>query len=84
MYGGKSEKPTAIIDGRARKSYSHGKPIGTWKVMIKNHHEGYINWVDYDRNQSKQLALNNYGRADGAARLQETGMRSSTASARVS
>src|SRR4030081_2096296 len=61
---GKSEKRTAIVDGRARKSYGHGKPIGTWEVMIKDHHEGYINWADYDRNQ-KQLALNNYGRADG-------------------
>src|SRR6202048_4433439 len=61
---GKSEKRTAIIDGRARKSYGHGKPIGTWEVMIKDHHEGYISWADYDRNQ-KQLALNNYGRADG-------------------
>src|SRR3981189_152365 len=29
---GKSEKRTAIIDGRARKSYGHGKPIGTWEV----------------------------------------------------
>jgi excisionase family DNA binding protein len=62
---GKSEKRTAIIDGRARKSYGHGKPIGTWEVMIKDHHEGYISWADYDRNQ-KQLALNNYGRVDGA------------------
>src|SRR5258708_3982605 len=33
--------------------------------MIKDHHEGYINWADYDRNQ-KQLALNNYSRVDGA------------------
>ena len=32
--------------------------------MIKDHHEGYISWADYERNQ-KQLALNNYGRADG-------------------
>jgi DNA invertase Pin-like site-specific DNA recombinase len=31
---GKSEKRTEIIDGRARKSYGHGKPIGTWDVMI--------------------------------------------------
>src|SRR5665811_291603 len=67
---GKSEKRTAIIDGRARKSYGHGKPIGTWEVMIKDHHEGYISWADYDRNQ-KQLALNNYGRADGAAVIVE-------------
>ena len=62
---GKSEKRTAIVDGRARRSYGHGKPIGTWEVMIKGHHEGYIDWPEYERNQ-KQLALNNYGRADGA------------------
>ena len=61
---GKSEKRTAIVDGRARRSYGHGKPIGTWEVMIKDHHEGYISWAEYERNQ-KQLALNNYGRAGG-------------------
>ncbi len=61
---GKSEKRTAIVEGRARRSYGHGKPIGTWEVMIKGHHEGYIGWTDYERNQ-KQLALNNYGRTGG-------------------
>jgi excisionase family DNA binding protein len=61
---GKSEKRTAIIEGRARRSYGHGKPIGTWEVMIKDHHEGYIGWTEYERNQN-QLALNNYGRAGG-------------------
>lgn len=62
---GKSEKRTSIVEGRARRSYGHGKPIGTWEVMIKDHHEGYIGWAEYERNQ-KQLALNNYGRAGGA------------------
>ena len=32
--------------------------------MIKDHHEGYITWAEYERNQ-KQPALNNYGRAGG-------------------
>jgi hypothetical protein len=32
--------------------------------MIKDHHEGYIGWAEYERNQ-KQLALNNYGRTGG-------------------
>src|SRR5215468_2647408 len=27
---GKSEKRTSIVEGRARRSYGHGKPIGTW------------------------------------------------------
>jgi hypothetical protein len=61
---GKSEKRTSVVEGRARRSYGHGKPIGTWEVMIKDHHEGYIGWAEFERNQ-KQLALNNYGRAGG-------------------
>lgn len=61
---GKSEKRTSIVEGRARRSYGHSKAAGTWDVFIKDHHEGYINWDEYERNQ-KQLALNNYGRADG-------------------
>jgi excisionase family DNA binding protein len=32
--------------------------------MIQNHHESYIGWAEYERNQ-KQLAVNNYGRAGG-------------------
>jgi Recombinase zinc beta ribbon domain len=32
--------------------------------MIKDHHESYICWDEFERNQ-KQLALNNYGRAGG-------------------
>ena len=62
---GKSEKRTEIIEGRARKSYGHGKPIGTWDVIIKDHHQGYISWAEYERNQ-KQLAINTYGWAGGA------------------
>jgi DNA invertase Pin-like site-specific DNA recombinase len=58
---GKSEKRTAIIDGRARKSYGHHKPMATWEVLIKDHHEGYIDWTEFERNQA-QLAGNAYGR----------------------
>jgi DNA invertase Pin-like site-specific DNA recombinase len=58
---GKSEKRTAIVDGRARKSYGHHKPMGTWEVFIKDHHEGYIDWAEFERNQA-QLAGNAYGR----------------------
>jgi excisionase family DNA binding protein len=61
---GKSEKRTSIVEGRARRSYGHRKPYGTWEVMIKDHHEGYISWDEFERNQ-KQLAINNYGRAGG-------------------
>src|SRR5215212_7108186 len=62
---GKSEKRTAIVDGRARKSYGHGKPLEQWEVLLKEHHEGYIDWAAYERNQA-QLARNAYRTADGA------------------
>ena len=62
---GKSEKHTEIVDGRARKSYGHGKPLEQWEVMLKNHHKSYIDWAEFERNQ-KQLAANAYGKVGGA------------------
>jgi hypothetical protein len=58
---GKSEKRTAIVDGRARKSYGHRRPMDAWEVFIKDHHQGYIDWTEYERNQAL-LAGNAYGR----------------------
>jgi excisionase family DNA binding protein len=61
---GKSEKRIELVDGRARKSYGHGKPPEAWDVVIPDHHEAYIDWAEYERNQSL-LAANTYGRAGG-------------------
>lgn len=58
---GKTEKRTTIVDGRARKSYGHRKPMDTWEVFIKDHHEGYISWAEYERNQVV-IAGNAYSR----------------------
>ena len=61
---GKSEKRTEIVDGRVRKSYGHARPRDDWDVVLKDHHEGYIDWAEYDRNQA-QLAANAYGKTGG-------------------
>ncbi len=61
---GKTEKRTVLIDGRVRKSYGHGKPFDQWEVMIKDHHPGYIEWAEFERNQ-KLLAANAYSKAGG-------------------
>ncbi|ESX08339.1 serine recombinase [Mesorhizobium sp. LSJC265A00] len=61
---GKSEKRTEIVDGRARKSYGHGKPFGTWDVLLQDHHEGYIDWSEFERNQS-HIAVNAFGQKGG-------------------
>lgn len=62
---GKSENRTAIIDGRARKTYGHYRPLAAYEILLKDHHEAYIDWTEFERNQ-KQLAANAYGRKDGA------------------
>jgi hypothetical protein len=62
---GKSEKRVVMVDGRARKSYGHGRPRAAWDVLIRDHHEGYIAWAEFERNQ-QTLAANVYGRAGGA------------------
>jgi DNA invertase Pin-like site-specific DNA recombinase len=62
---GKTEKRVALVEGRARKTYGHGKPMVDWDVLIKDHHEGYIDWAEFERNQAT-LAANTYGRTGGA------------------
>jgi hypothetical protein len=62
---GKSVNRTQIVDGRARKTYGHYRPLRDCEILLKDHHEGYIDWEEFERNQ-KQLAANAYGRRDGA------------------
>ena len=61
---GKSEKRTALVDGRVRTTYKHRKPFERWEAIIQDHHEGYIEWSEFERNQ-KLLAANAYGKAGG-------------------
>jgi DNA invertase Pin-like site-specific DNA recombinase len=62
---GKSVNRTQIVDGRARKTYGHHRPLQDCEILLKDHHQGYIDWEEFERNQ-KQLAANAYGRKDGA------------------
>ena len=61
---GKGEKRTEIVDGRARKSYGHRKPLEDWEVLLREHHEGYIDWAEFERNQA-QLVVNAYRKVGG-------------------
>src|SRR5579859_4933201 len=62
---GKSVNRTQIVDGRARKTYGHFRPLRDCEILLKGHHNGYIDWEEFERNQT-QLAANAYGRKDGA------------------
>lgn len=61
---GKSEQRTEIVDGRVHKSYGHRRPMVEWDVVLKDHHEGYIEWAEFERNQA-QLAANAFSKAGG-------------------
>jgi Recombinase len=61
---GKNQKRTALVDGRVRTTYKHRKPFDQWEVIIQDHHEGSIEWSEFERNQ-KLLAANAYGRPGG-------------------
>ncbi len=49
---GKTETRTQMVEDRPRKSAGHRKPQSGWKVLIKDHHPGYLSWEEYERNQS--------------------------------
>lgn len=61
---GKTEKRTQIVDGRVRKSYGHRKSYDDWGIMLREHHDSYVSWDEFERNQ-RVLATNAYGKAGG-------------------
>src|SRR5262249_22792570 len=54
---GRTTQRTQVIDGRARKSMGHHKPMEAWNVLIRGHHPGYITWEQFEANQ-KMLSEN--------------------------
>jgi excisionase family DNA binding protein len=49
---GKTQARVRVVDGRARKTVGHRKPLPEWLVLIRDHHLGYISWEQYERNQA--------------------------------
>ena len=69
---GRNHTRSSIVDGRARKTRGHARPQEQWEVTIPNHHEGYITWEEFMRNQ-QQIRANagwnaRMGSANGAVR----------------
>ena len=48
---GRTGQRTSIVDGRARKSDGHKKPMASWNVLIRDRHPGYISWAEFEKNQ---------------------------------
>ncbi|HJX53362.1 MAG TPA: recombinase family protein [Polyangia bacterium] len=64
---GRSEARTTIVDGRPVKKYGHTRPQDAWTVLLREHHEGYISWEQYERNQER-IQKNAYGKPAGDAK----------------
>ena len=48
---GRTESRVTIAGGRKRIVRGFRKDRGSWEVLIYDHHEGYIDWTEFDRNQ---------------------------------
>jgi DNA invertase Pin-like site-specific DNA recombinase len=48
---GRTTQRTRVVDGRARKTTGHAKPMTGWNVLLRDHHPGYIDWDRYEANQ---------------------------------
>jgi DNA invertase Pin-like site-specific DNA recombinase len=48
---GRTGQRTHVVEGRARKTNGHARPMPSWSVLIRDHHPGYISWTDFEQNQ---------------------------------
>jgi DNA invertase Pin-like site-specific DNA recombinase len=70
---GRNGQRTTIVDGRARKAGGYKKPREEWSTLLRDNHEGYISWQDYDENQ--RLLLENAHMKKNCARKSGRGGR---------
>ena len=48
---GRTGSRTTIENGRKRVLRGYRKGRSEWAVLLVDHHEGYLSWADYERNQ---------------------------------
>ena len=49
---GRTESRVTVENGRKRVVRGHRRDRGDWDVLIVEHHEGYISWAEFERNQA--------------------------------
>jgi DNA invertase Pin-like site-specific DNA recombinase len=63
---GRRTTRTEVRDLQVRKTKGHELPMSEWRVLIKNHHIGYITWEEYEKNLSVIADnLRKYGQSRG-------------------
>ena len=48
---GRTGNRVTIENGRKRVSRGHRREPDEWDVLIVEHHEGYVSWSEFERNQ---------------------------------
>jgi DNA invertase Pin-like site-specific DNA recombinase len=64
---GKSQTRTTIVEGTVRKVHGRRRPMETWTALVREHHEGYIVWEQFEQNQQR-LARNAFRKPSGDAK----------------
>jgi DNA invertase Pin-like site-specific DNA recombinase len=64
---GRTTSKVSIEEGRKRVRRGVRRPLAEWDVLLKEQHEGYISWVEFERNQ-QVIANNATGKGSAVAR----------------
>jgi len=58
---GKSHVQTRIEDGRVRKTYGRSQPRDRWTALVRDHHDAYISWEQFEQHQRRLARLRRAG-----------------------
>lgn len=64
---GRTTSKAIVEDGRKRVRRGLRRPMTEWDVLLKDQHEGYITWDEFERNQ-RVIANNATGKGSALAR----------------
>lgn len=70
---GKSGARTVIEQGRARQISRYKKPHEEWKVLLVDHHPGYISWEEYLENRRRLEANVAWSESEGSSGAAKVG-----------
>jgi len=48
---GRNGQRTQVVDGRARKANGYKRPREEWSAFLRDNHEGYISWQEFEENE---------------------------------
>ena len=64
---GRTTSKVSVEEGRKRVRRGMRRPLAEWDVLLKDQHEGYISWTEFERNQ-RVIADNATGKGSAVAR----------------